>query len=171
MQIQIQISSYSHQKNEKKQTFLLKGLNNNFTEKEILTELINLQTKDLKFTKVTRFETPRSIKNKIKLPICIIQLTPESKLSTINIIHYHKVSWERIIIKKKKTQCYNCQYLGHTAQNYNLIYKCVKCNEQHNPRECKIEKEKKSIIQKFFATTVRMLDSRHHIRDVQNSSK
>jgi hypothetical protein len=99
-----------------------------------------------------------------------MQESKPNKLSTINIIPYHKVSRERII-KKEITQCYNYQYLRHTAQNCNLIYKCVKCQKQHNPVECKIEKGEKINNQKYFVIIVRILDTRHHIRNVQNLYK
>ncbi|XP_033307447.1 dynein heavy chain 17, axonemal-like [Bombus bifarius] len=31
--------------------------------------------------------------------------------------------------------------IGHTAQNCNLKYRCIKCTESHGPGECKIKKE------------------------------
>jgi hypothetical protein len=39
------------------------------------------------------------------------------------------------------TQCHKCQLIGHTAQNYNLDYRYVKCIETHGSGECKIKKE------------------------------
>ena len=77
------------------------------------------------------------------LPIYIIQVSPDSnsgKLIKINRLNYLKVSWEKIK-KNDITQCYKCHRIGHTAQNCNLNYRCVKRNERHGPGECKIKKE------------------------------
>jgi len=48
-------------KEEKNLTFILKGLNHTFEEKEILWELQNLNIEGLKFHKLSRFRTKRSI--------------------------------------------------------------------------------------------------------------
>ena len=82
------------------------------------------------------------MENNILLPICIIQVSPDSnigKLLKINRLSYLKVSWEKIK-KNDITQCYKCQRIGHTAQNCNLNHRCVKCTEPHGPGECKIKK-------------------------------
>ena len=86
------------------------------------------------------------MENNILLPICIIQVSPDSnigKLLKINRLSYLKVSWEKIK-KNDITQCYKCQRIGHTAQNCNLNHRCVKCTEPHGPGECKIKKRRRS---------------------------
>lgn len=37
-------------------------------------------------------------------------------------------------------QCYNCQGYQHIARNCTNAKKCVKCNEQHGPNECRAPK-------------------------------
>lgn len=133
--------TFTH-KSEKYQTYLLKGLDNSFSEQDILSELKGLQISDVDFTKVTRFTTKKSIANNIHLPIYMVQISPQSninKLLNIKFLYYYKVNWEKIR-KNDLTQCHRCQLIGHTSQNCNMSYRCVKCKEQHEPGQCKILK-------------------------------
>ena len=120
-------------KSQKQHTYLLKGLGNSFTEPEIQKNLRTLQIDDIHFIKVSRFSRRKSRENNILLPIYIVQISPNSnigKLLKINRLNYH-VSCS-IMGKDKKndiTQCHKCQRIGHTAQNCNLNYGCVKCTE------------------------------------------
>ena len=130
-------------KSQKPHTYLLKGLGNSFTEAEILEDLKALKIEEIQFTKVSRFTTRKSRKNNILLPIYIVQVSLDSnigKLLKINRLNYLKVSWEKIK-KNDIIQCHKCQRIGHTAQNCNLNYRCVKCTEPHGPGQCKIKKE------------------------------
>ena len=138
-------------KNQKNQTFLLKGLSQNNSCTEILEELNSLAIPDLKFIKVSAFSTKKSIKNEKILPIHIVQISPDSnpnKLKDIRSINYQKIQWDKLR-KSEITQCFNCQHFGHTSSNCNLPYRCVKCNVNHGPNECKLDKnvklEKKEI--------------------------
>jgi len=127
-------------KEEKNLTFILKGLNHTFEEKEILWELQNLNIEGLKFHKLSRFTTKRSIQEQRTLPIFIVQLTHDSKPGLLNQIKYiaHQVvHWEKLR-RKDIIQCKRCQRLGHAAANCNLRYRCVKCKEDHAPGKCSI---------------------------------
>ncbi|KAK2578867.1 hypothetical protein KPH14_001275 [Odynerus spinipes] len=122
-------------RNEKVQTLLLKGLHSSCEPNEILAELKNSEDNDLKFVKVSRFETTYSRKVNKLLPIYLVQISAESsaaKLRNIKYINYQVVGWERLQ-KKQITQCIRCQRLGHVANNCNLDFRCVKCNEKHEP--------------------------------------
>ena len=130
-------------KSQKFHTYLLKRLGNSFREAEILKDLKALKIDEIQFTKVSRFATRKSGENNILLPIYIVQVSPNSnigKLQKINRLNYLKAHWEKIK-KNDVTQCHKCQRIGHTAQNCNLNYGCVKCTEPHGPGECEIEKE------------------------------
>ena len=130
-------------KSQKPHTYLLKGLGNSYTEAEILEDLKALKIEEVNFTKVSRFLTRKSRENNILLPIYIIQVSPDSNIGNllkINRLNYLKIAWEKIK-KNDITQCYKCQRIGHTAQNCNLNYRCVKCTEPHGPGECKLKKE------------------------------
>ena len=143
--------TFTH-KLEKFQTYLLKGLDNNFSENDILSELRDLQISDVEFTKVSRFTTKKSIANNVQLPIYMVQISPQSsisKLLNIKFLFYYKISWEKIR-KNDITQCHRCQLIGHTSQNCNMAYRCVKCNEQHEPGQCKILKTENIDKNKIF---------------------
>ena len=130
-------------KSQKLHTYLLKRLGNSFREAEILEDLKALKIDEIQFTKVSRFATRKLGENNILLPIYIVQVSPNSnigKLQKINRLNYLKAHWEKIK-KNDVTQCHKCQRIGHTAQNCNLKYRCVKCTEPHGPGECEIEKE------------------------------
>lgn len=60
------------------------------------------------------------------------------KLVKIRRILHQSVSWEALR-KNDKIQCKRCQRIGHVAKNCNLKFRCVKCNETHDPGNCKIQ--------------------------------
>lgn len=106
-----------------------------------LIELNNTNTENLEFTKVTRFHTKKSIATNTTLPMFVVHLSPSSNannLNRINKILYQTIRWEKL--KTNKTvQCWNCQSLGHSSNNCNLPYRCVKCTEKHEPGQCLID--------------------------------
>jgi len=127
-------------KSEKVHSFLLKGLNCTFSDKEVFDELQALNIQDLQFLKVSRFYTKKSSINNKTLPFFIVQLSPKSnlnKLKEIKFVCHHVVFWEKLK-KRDIMQCKKCQRLGHAAINCNLQYRCVKCNAEHKPGDCKI---------------------------------
>jgi hypothetical protein len=90
-------------KSEKHHTYFQKGLDNSYTESEILEDLQALQMYDIQFTKVSRFSTRRSKENNILLSIHIVQISSQSNSSNllnINRVNYFRIKWEKI---KKKT--------------------------------------------------------------------
>lgn len=125
-------------KSEKQQLFLLKGLDSDCNERDILQELLNLNIQNINFTNVSRFQTKFSIKNEKPHSIFLVQLSPDSKAAALNTIRYlnrHVIYWEKLE-KKESIQCHNCQRIGHAASNCKLDYRCVKCDGKHKPREC-----------------------------------
>lgn len=47
------------------------------------------------------------------------------------------VKWSTVDNSKKlHTQCYRCQEWGHSASNCGKLYRCVKCDQQHEPGNC-----------------------------------
>ncbi|XP_017760221.1 PREDICTED: nucleic-acid-binding protein from mobile element jockey-like [Eufriesea mexicana] len=103
------------QKTEKPQTLLIKGLNNIYSNEEILKELQKQNIPDI---------SPNSNANNVV---------------KIKYIHHQVIKWEKLK-KKEITQCHKCQMIGHTARNCSMDYRCVKCNEPHEPGMCKIPK-------------------------------
>lgn len=124
----------------KNKTFILKGLNTNENNDQLLVELKLKETDTLKFIKVSNFTTKNSKKNGKDLPFYIVQISYDSsveELKKIEFINYQVVQWDKLR-KSDITQCFKCQRFGHTATNCQLYYRCVKCNDNHNPGECTI---------------------------------
>lgn len=138
----VNTSFYTYTPKEKKNhSYLLKGLTQSFSESEILEELEKVSGEELKFTKVSKFNTRRAEKENRALPMYLVQIDPSSnlsKLQEIKYVFYHVVRWEKLV-KKQEAQCRRCQRFGHAASNCNMNYRCVKCNEVHKPGECKLK--------------------------------
>lgn len=114
-----------------------------------------LNIEDLNFLKVTHFTTKRSVAENIPLSIFLVQLDANCqfhKLQKVNRLCHHVISWEKLK-KKDIIQCKKCQRLGHVASNCNMKYRCVKCNEQHDPGNCKLSKEDIVSKEKLYCAT------------------
>lgn len=118
-------------------SLLLKGIDPSFTSEEIFEELKSLNLAKVDFENVTNFVTSNSTKNNKTLPFFLVKISPESDINSLMKIKYllHQVvTWERLI-KKEPTMCLRCQRAGHTAINCKLDFRCVKCNDKHDPGE------------------------------------
>ena len=94
--------SYTPKEN-KIQSFLLKGLDINVGTNELLNELTEHNIDNITFTKVSRFTTAESQKANNALPIYLIQLSPDSQSSNlhkIKFVNYQVVRWEKL--RKKR---------------------------------------------------------------------
>ena len=133
------ISTHIRQKKKKKnKNTVLKGIRGSFSENDVKTEIeeLNLTVKIIKVTKIS-FD-----KNNKDVFHFLIQCTNESNLPELTktkVLLYQKVRWETL--KKKETlQCTNCQRLGHFSSNCFLGYRSVKCNANHDPGKCAVQK-------------------------------
>jgi len=127
-------------KNDKLQTYLLKGLSVNYTPAEILEYINELKIDDLEIIKAFRFSTVKSKTEGKELPIIVIQLSANSKAQSLKEIKYIDgtcVNFEKLR-RSGILQCFRCQRYGHVSSNCNMQFRCVKCNENHNPGECKM---------------------------------
>ncbi|XP_017796809.1 PREDICTED: nucleic-acid-binding protein from mobile element jockey-like [Habropoda laboriosa] len=125
-------------KQDKVTTILLKNLEGEFDPDTVLEHLKSKNIDNVVFKFVKKFTTQRSIKEGRNLPIYLVQISQESKvdnLTQIKTLLHSLVSWEKLI-KRDRIQCKRCQRIGHVAFNCNLKYRCVKCNDPHNPGEC-----------------------------------
>lgn len=128
-------------KSVKNKTFLLKGLESETNMDEIFTELCAHECDELKFVKISQFSTKTSVKNGYKLPIFMVQISPESdsnKLKQIRTLVYRIIEWE-LLRRPEITQCRNCQGFFHSASNCFLPAKCVKCNKSHEKGKCELK--------------------------------
>lgn len=91
--------------------------------------------------KVQKYVTGYMRHNKIKSNLWLITLQPNTdtnELFKIKAIEHAIIKWE-FLKKPKIMQCKRCQRLFHSASNCKLEYRCVKCIEQHEPGQCKID--------------------------------
>lgn len=89
--------------------------------------------------RVTKFTTPYSVKNKIDTGLFLIYLIPGKGLNDVAHIKYllsQSIIWEKPKKKEQEIQCHRCQRWGHVSRNCNAEFKCVKCEQKHNPGEC-----------------------------------
>ena len=123
----------------------MKGLDIDTNIDEIFAELCKHENDDLKFIKVNQFNTKNSLEYGYKLPIFMVQISPESdinKLKQIKTLLYRVIQWE-ILRRPEITQCRNCQGFFHSAANCFLPTKCVKCNNNHERGKCGIKEARK----------------------------
>lgn len=50
-------------------------------------------------------------------------------------IRPEKMLWE-VPNRAEVIQCYRCQRFGHSARFCNMLQRCIKCSEHHQPGEC-----------------------------------
>lgn len=127
-------------KNEKRQTYLLRGLDNSYTPAEVLEELKSIPTENLNFMNAFRFETSHSKKENRPLSLIAIQISPDSNPSALRDIKYlfnHVVRWEKIK-RQGSIQCHNCQRFTHTSANCHMEHRCVKCGGGHDAGKCSL---------------------------------
>lgn len=139
-------------KNLKTKTFLLKGLTAKMNPDLILTELKKFENENLDFIKVSPFTTKRADANGHNLPIYMVQISGESKISelkTIKGLLYRCIHWEGLR-KSEIAQCRNCQSFQHSASNCYLPRRCVKCKDNHEIGKCSLQEVPATEREKLF---------------------
>lgn len=118
----------------KNQSFILRGLDGDEDEAQVLADLQNLQLAAVEFVKVSKLTNNVARSN----TLFVVQATAASVESTIlkaTKLSHVIVRWERLK-RRDILQCRRCQRLGHTASNCGMQFRCVKCKEQHEPGQC-----------------------------------
>lgn len=129
---------YTYTPKELKQTtVLMKGVDSSYDEDDIKSAFNDLQVSQ-HISKITKYQTRKSINDRRDLNIWLLQLNPNTDMSVFKDIKYllhQTVTFERFV-RTESIQCKNCQRYGHAASNCNMPYRCVKCIENHAPGEC-----------------------------------
>lgn len=118
--------------------YLLKGLSAVIDTNEILLNLRKYENNSLKFIKVSKFTTKKSINNGYPLNIFLVQVSGESnfnELRAITGILHRCIHWEPLR-KPEIPQCRRCQSFFHSASNCFLPPRCVKCDKSHDLGKC-----------------------------------
>lgn len=127
-------------KGAKSKTFLLKGLPADAILDDITIELRKHENENLQIIKVSKFTTPKSVKDGYDLPIFLVQITSESNVKCLKSIRgllYRCVRWEALR-KAQIPQCRNCQSFFHSASNCFMERRCVKCDKSHDAGKCSL---------------------------------
>lgn len=122
-------------KHLKPKSLLLLGIKGNFDASEVQEEIQNMKIPEVTLTKVSKYYFDKKNPNRYHF---LVQLTPESKASELTnkkLLLNQKIEWDTIR-KKSVFQCKNCQRIGHASSNCYLGYRCVKCSENHGPKNC-----------------------------------
>lgn len=131
----------------KSQTILLKGVDTSFKPEEIEQEIWMLDLPYLKLIKVIEFFTDQKNRENNKFSFFLVQLSAASTLSNLTNVKFmlnQVVTWERLR-KRDPIICSRCQRAGHSKNNCNLDYRCIKCDKNHGPGDCLILKEQKVV--------------------------
>ena len=118
------IHSYSFTpKKLKQQSLLLRGLVGDTESEAIKTELDAIVPDTV--ASVTKFKTPRSIKQNTDTGLFLVSLLIEKSLSSVPKMHglqNQVISWEKPEKKDSNIQCRRCQRWGHIARDCNSAY-------------------------------------------------
>lgn len=140
------VTSHSFTPDEFKQmSFVLRGLCYGLEPAEIKDALESIVPEVV--ARVTKFTTPFSKKNNIDTGLFLVTLRPGKGLKDVSHIRYllsQSVIWEKPKKRDQEIQCHRCQRWGHVSKNCNAEFKCVKCDQKHNPGECARQQTDKS---------------------------
>lgn len=139
-------------KSKRIHSWILKGVADDFEKNDIFDELEDLNLEKVKILKVRKIRLSEFFHTKKGGYAFLIQITNDSdsnNLININRLANQVVRWGRIR-REVGIQCYNCQRIGHIAKYCNRGYRCVKCDQNHGPNECKIEMQSNDDKNKLF---------------------
>lgn len=127
-------------KSEKVKSFVLRGPNNSYEELEVRALLEEKNIENLTIMKVRRVVNSKSIRENYKIPLFVVQISPDSESSSllkIKHLDHIMINWESLR-KRLYTQCRRCQRLNHVSANCHMPFRCVKCGGSHEPGKCQI---------------------------------
>ncbi|GFV59475.1 nucleic-acid-binding protein from transposon X-element [Trichonephila clavipes] len=115
---------------------VIKGLPRDTDTKDIHSDLIDAGFTVLKVTQLIGKIT------KEKIPVFLVSLP--RNITNAKIFELKKLSYLSVNVEGYEsngvTQCYSCNKFNHTADNCRLTPRCLKCGENHQTRECQIQR-------------------------------
>lgn len=133
-----EISHYTHAiKDRVKPVYIIKNLCKNFSLDEI-KEDINRQ--NFEVLDISRFETKFHTENNIDSKMVRVTLPENTDTKSFEKIRFllHMRVYIQTLKPSKILQCKRCQRLHHSSNYCNFDYRCVKCNDKHDPGHCKL---------------------------------
>ena len=133
-------------KSKKPKNLVLKGINGNHKDEDILSEINEHNIASVKITKLSKIYF-----SKRKNPDFyhyLVQVSPDSDTNALRQIRHlahQRIRWENLR-RNNIFQCKNCQRVGHTSACCNLAYRCVKCTKSHAPGKCETTKDSEKTV-------------------------
>lgn len=128
---------------EKPSSIILRHLCSSYDQNDIEKGLNSLNI-NLSIRNISKLETDYSKRSGKQLDLWLILLDQTSDVTSLiktNYFLHQRVRFEHR--KNKNTlQCHNCQHFGHTANNCNRPYRCIKCTDKHAPGECSLPQKR-----------------------------
>lgn len=117
---------------------LLKGIPHDFDPLKI-SDAIRSIDPELAPCGIVTFNTPKARRHNWKMSDWIVSFNPGTKFAAVKMalktILNHEVTWERFK-SKSVFQCHNCLRFGHVSRYCTYPYRCVKCDQSHEPGQC-----------------------------------
>lgn len=117
-------------KNEKRKTFVIKGLHEQTDCQDIKLELLELGYETINVNVMKNTIQPKymvTMKGNVQL----------NKLrQSVKHITSTKIEWDNYVNKRRVRQCHRCQTWGHATANCYAKPVCLKCAEQHLTKDC-----------------------------------
>lgn len=136
----IQFNSYSS-KNEKQQSFIVRGLNHGDESANIshicrsLADVGILTTIDCSRFLTGHMKRAGDSYNTVLYRFTLLPYSDASSLAQIKLINGFRVTIEKMR-KSVVIQCHRCQRFQHTAKQCSFEYRCVQCIINHGPGCC-----------------------------------
>lgn len=123
---------------DKPVVFVMRGIDHNIETSEIAKAIKDQHNTDvIRVVPMTRY-TPEGRKPFNGFQVHFNKGTKLFNVQNqIKVICHYRIIWELPKKVKDVLQCKRCQRYGHGASNCNLPYRCVKCNNTHEPGQCK----------------------------------
>lgn len=124
-------------KSRVKPVYIIKNLCRNFDLEDIKDDL-----KDQNFSviDISRFETKFHIENNIDSRMVKVVLPENTDTKAFEQIRFilHIRVYIQMLRPSAVLQCKRCQRINHSANYCTYPYRCVKCTENHEPGQCKL---------------------------------
>ena len=117
-------------KEDRKNTFVLKGLQGEWSLEDIQATLLQ---KGIKVSSINKMKN-------VRYSTYVISTARDVTLNMLNekarCILYTRVTYELYKNKRQISQCHRCQEWGHVASNCYDKPACLKCAQEHSTHEC-----------------------------------
>lgn len=120
---------------------VLKGLPNETTSEDILTELRTLDypIESVRQLKKRVQDETTSLMKWVTMPLWVVtsyQIEDKPDIRQLHGLCHLRVEIEDYTTRQGPIQCYRCQGFGHKSQSCHVQPRCVKCGENHQSNTC-----------------------------------